>query len=778
MMDHGPLRTRRSPTRPRAPFVPALVALALAACMLPAAPARAAIAGCSNWSVLAADTRPVGGYAPALVYDSVRDRMVAYGLSDERTGDASDRVVAMGLAGAPAWVDLTPAVPGPGARYGQCAVYDPVRDRMLVLGPSDTSVEVWALNFATGAWAQVVAAGAPPSHRSGQVAIYDSGRDRIVLFGGIDDGGAALADAWALNLAGSPAWTLLAPAGLPPLGRYSASAIYDSPRNRMIVFGGMFANGRSTEEAWSLSLGGSVTWSKLTPGGTPPTDRYSHAAIFDSPRNRMIVFGGSVSSPTGYSGPLNDVWALALSGTIAWTRLNPAGATYPAVNLQAAFYDPVRQALVSFGGNGASLGEVWSLPLAGTLAWSEVVVAGQPPMARNHPLVVCDAPRARAVMVEGTGPFTLALNDVWAFALGASPGWSRILPTGAGPVRRDACGALDSLNSRILLFGGHDGQHEQNDVWALSLAGTPAWTKLSPTGTPPLPRHSATAVVDPVRNRMLVLGGLDSTGMPLGEIWALSLAGGGAWSRLTWAGEPLVNPAALAAAFDRPRDRVLLVAGASPNPSDPPSALFSLTFTGVDTLKKLLVAGAGQSPWAVLDPLDDRLLIGTGSPNPGAVNLTGTPAWEPLNATEPVTVEDFASAIWDAASQRVVTFCGTQALAPGPANVVRGMTPCGLTAVPSADATAATDLKRLYPNPGRLPLRIGFSLARAGRADLAVFDLAGRRLRTLAGGDFTAGEHTLTWSGATRQAEVKPGVYFVRLSTPDRVVTRRIVMIE
>jgi hypothetical protein len=45
------------------------------------------------------------------------------------------------------------------------------------------------------------------------------------------------------------------------------------------------------------------TWLKLLPGGTPPTGRIDHTAIYDPVGNRMVVFGG-----LGGSGMLNDVW--------------------------------------------------------------------------------------------------------------------------------------------------------------------------------------------------------------------------------------------------------------------------------------------------------------------------------------------------------------------------------------------------------------------------------------------------------------------------------------
>jgi hypothetical protein len=71
----------------------------------------------------------------------------------------------------------------------------------------------------------------------------------------------------------------------------------------------------------------------------------------------------------------------------------------------------------------------------------------------------------------------------------------------------------------MVVFGGLGGS-TGNDAWALSLAGSPAWSELSPTGSPPSAHHGHTAIYDPVRDRMVVFGGVG--GGVLDDVWALS----------------------------------------------------------------------------------------------------------------------------------------------------------------------------------------------------------------------------------------------------------------
>ncbi len=79
---------------------------------------------------------------------------------------------------------------GPGPRGWHAAIYDPVRDRMVVFGGTNgptTFGDVWALSLGdTAAWTQLSPAGAGPGARSTLSAIYDAPRDRIVFYGGID----------------------------------------------------------------------------------------------------------------------------------------------------------------------------------------------------------------------------------------------------------------------------------------------------------------------------------------------------------------------------------------------------------------------------------------------------------------------------------------------------------------------------------------------------------------------------------------------------------------
>ena len=81
-------------------------------------------------------------------------------------------------------------------------------------------------------------------------------------------------------------------------------------------------------------------------------------------------------------------------------------------------------------------------------------------------------------------------------------------------------------------------------------------------------------------------------------------------------------------------------------------------------------------------------------------------------------------------------------------------------------------LSEPYPSPARDRVYIEVELPSDGRANLTVYDLAGRRVAILVDGELTAGRHEIAWDCA----DVSPGIYLYRLSTEDRTLTKRLVI--
>jgi hypothetical protein len=94
-------------------------------------------------------------------------------------------------------------------------------------------------------------------------------------------------------------------------------------------------------------------------------------------------------------------------------------------------------------------------------------------------------------------------------------------------------------------------------------------------------------------------------------------------------------------------------------------------------------------------------------------------------------------------------------------------------------APTASALLAPRPNPFGASTTIRFVAAKGGHAEIAVFDLLGRRLRTLLDGQVPAGEREVAWDGRDDAgARVPAGVYLCRVRTDDIVQTRRMILVR
>ena len=96
----------------------------------------------------------------------------------------------------------------------------------------------------------------------------------------------------------------------------------------------------------------------------------------------------------------------------------------------------------------------------------------------------------------------------------------------------------------------------------------------------------------------------------------------------------------------------------------------------------------------------------------------------------------------------------------------------GVEATPAAPVRLAA-----APNPFNPSTTFAFEPASAGRVELKIYDLGGRRVATLLDGWVAAGPQRIRWSGRGDGGERLPsGAYLARLSTTDGVTSRKLVL--
>lgn len=100
---------------------------------------------------------------------------------------------------------------------------------------------------------------------------------------------------------------------------------------------------------------------------------------------------------------------------------------------------------------------------------------------------------------------------------------------------------------------------------------------------------------------------------------------------------------------------------------------------------------------------------------------------------------------------------------------------------PAGDATvpAVFALHGAAPNPFNPFTTVRFSLPAAGHAELKLFDVQGRLVRTLIDGHLAAGPGEIRWDGRDRSGRrVASGTYYARLSAADRTSVKPLVMVK
>lgn len=84
-----------------------------------------------------------------------------------------------------------------------------------------------------------------------------------------------------------------------------------------------------------------------------------------------------------------------------------------------------------------------------------------------------------------------------------------------------------------------------------------------------------------------------------------------------------------------------------------------------------------------------------------------------------------------------------------------------------------------FPNPFNPSTEIRFRLTAPAEAELAVYNIVGQKVKTLAHGVFPAGEHSVIWDGKDEGGISLPsGVYFYRLLSGKLAETRKMVLIK
>lgn len=390
-----------------------------------------------------------------------------------------------------------------------------------------------------------------------------------------------------------PCWTQVQPAVNPP-ARREASMTFDAVRGKAVLACGISDDILS--DTWTFN-----------------GQNWSPAGSIQSRGAAPMSFHAGIGKSVLYSGYGTNSQTMEFDGSL-WADVSSAVGTPtpPVFFWHSTAYDAPRGRLVLFGGTdygGFVSNQTW---MFNGSAWSPQAIAG--PSARTRSGLVADTSRNVLVLFGGADLFNTAFNDTWEYDGSA---WTQRTPGASPPARYGHAMVYDSRLQRTIVIGGKatDGS-VLNDAWAYD--GT-TWSALSILGSGPTSRYYQSMAHDSTRMFDVVFGGFNSSDVPQGDTWLLSVG-------------PAIAAAPVGGQLCRGSNRTLSVV------VHDPAATFQWRKGGID------IAGATSSS-LVVQPgaagagvYDCRVFTACGMATSSAAALTWCAA--DFNCSGVVTVQD------------------------------------------------------------------------------------------------------------------------------------------
>jgi hypothetical protein len=409
----------------------------------------------------------------------------------------------------------------PDQRFGEVMTYDFARGRTVMFGGSIggggiNGDDIWEFDDATG-WEKVASVdGSSPGGRQQASFTFDgaNGLDLLIGGNGVESPGTT-ASTWTWDGARWTQVTTTDPEGDgDPLARQDAAMAFHIARNVVVLAGGQGINGNSCEQ--SVGCNASWVWngsSWALQAGTEPPPRTGGRMAYDGARQKLVLFGGNVPGVSNPNQYLNDTW----EWDGAWVASTASPASSPPPRSQPILTtDPDGGVLLAGGFDDShTFRDVW-LYKGG--AWQMLVPETPQPDVGGTPTAMATSPIGGVALLnpnhnDGVEETWIRNNGIWSLLTNSVP-----------PPRDNPSVAFDPVRNKIVLFGGLDfaAVNAFNDVWELDSSGT--WTNPFPdnaaaTGRPSQ-RRGSTIVFNDVTNKIEIHGGSDNNDNIVNDAWS------------------------------------------------------------------------------------------------------------------------------------------------------------------------------------------------------------------------------------------------------------------
>jgi hypothetical protein len=413
--------------------------------------------------------------------------------------------------------------------------------------------------------------------------------------------------------------------------------------------------------------------------------------------------------------------------------------------------------------------------------WLQLTPAsGNAPAPRSNAAAIYDSLNHRLVIFGGKSA-SGNLNDVWAFDL-RNNSWSELTPaSGSAPAPRfTANGVYNPAAQQMIIWSGQ-GAGFFNDVWAFDL-NAKSWLQFTPPDPKPNTRYGVASIFDPKAKELVAFAGFTDAGR-FDDTWRFNIANA-TWKSISLATHP-ERRCLHSASYDALKHRMIIYGGQTSGPRGDIWAFDLANNTWADLTPPTSPAGRWFAT-NIYDAAKNRVIIFGGGLGGGSVTNEvwafdlAQNTWQKTSASgAPPSPREGAVAIYIRAEGRMVVFSG---LGNAYFNDVWAL---NLSPATGAESDSENELPKTfrllgnYPNPFNPETTIAFETPEASHTSLRIYNLRGQQIKNLFEGKIDRGRHQMVWDGTNDLGtKVTSGIYFYVLKAGMISVSRKMALVE
>lgn len=332
-----------------------------------------------------------------------------------------------------------------------------------------------------------------------------------------------------------------------PAPRNAHSMVYDTKRERVVLFGGRreptVVKGDPTlyDDMWVWE---NSNWTELA-SASAPAARHNAAMVYDIANDRIILYGGTTLDAETNPQPIYDTWEF---DGVSWAQVGANAA--PSVAKPVLAYDAKRNETILVGLDSTDLSNVMYRYDSTAKTWAKVTPEKMPTCVNEGYMVY--QPTNEKVYWSGgiCTSGTPSLDEVFEWD---GTNWTKVTTTNAILRSYAQSVAFDDKRGNVVLFGGSNlGEASPASATATYARGTYRFPVLT---SRPTARSLAGFQTDPVTGNIWLYGGLYETSSTfLEDFWGYR---GKQWYPITAPGGPGICSTPMSA-YDTDRGRFIV----------------------------------------------------------------------------------------------------------------------------------------------------------------------------------------------------------------------------